>query len=111
MYDDNVSQQPPLFSICYGLVDQPLAPGDVLPCARNDIDLARFQGFGNIAELLLDRGLAINSQTQEGYTPLYLASQGGSIEVAKLVLSYPGAQQSLNLVDEEGWTALQVHKS
>ena len=40
----------------------------------------------DIVRLLIDRGADVNAKTDGGYTPLYEAANGGSVEIAKLLI-------------------------
>ncbi len=53
----------------------------------------------------MDAGADVNVQTLEGYTPLYLSSQGNFDTLVKLLLSHKARH---DVQEEDGWTALQV---
>ncbi len=62
-------------------------------------------GYREIIEILLARGLPINSQNVNGQTPLHLAAMAGNIEVAELLLQ-KGA--SIKILNKKGESPLHM---
>jgi ankyrin repeat protein len=60
---------------------------------------------GSVLRLLLEHGADINVRSRSGWTPLYLASMNGALEVVRLLLEH-GAD--VEAKDKYGGTALQV---
>ena len=54
-----------------------------------------FRGNYNIAELVLKKGAYVNSQSDEGYCPLYWAVTMNHLEVVGLMLDQPGVRTDL----------------
>lgn len=62
------------------------------------------RGSVNVMLVLLQYGVAVNGQNNEGVTPLHLASRSGS---AERMLALLGHGAALNMKDQFGWTALR----
>ena len=60
---------------------------------------------GSVLRLLLEHGADINAQDKDGWTPLYIASKEGALEVVRLLLEH-GAD--VEAKDKDGKTLLQV---
>lgn len=58
---------------------------------NTDIFLA---GQEEVVQLLVQRGASVNAQSQNGFTPLYMAAQENHDSVVKFLLS-KGANQTL----------------
>jgi ankyrin repeat protein len=71
------------------------------------LHLAAFFGWAELANVLIDRGAAVNGRSTNSMknTPLHAAAAGGSVPLVDLLLkrgAYPNATQ------EGGWTALHA---
>ncbi|EXA30920.1 hypothetical protein FOVG_17748 [Fusarium oxysporum f. sp. pisi HDV247] len=68
-------------------------------------DLVRFVGNGNIeaVKMLLEKGADAAAATENGWTPLHLASKNGHLEIVKVLLE-KGAD--VTAATEYGWTSL-----
>ncbi len=69
----------------------------------NALQAAASGGNEDIINFLLDQGFNINTQTPDGWTPLFIAARDGRAEAAKLLI-YRGAD--LNLQTNQGASAL-----
>ena len=67
------------------------------------LHVAALSGHKNVAEILLAKGIDINSKTESGETPLHTAAWRGKKDVVKLLLE-KGADTSVR--DHNGHTAL-----
>lgn len=67
------------------------------------LHIAAMLGHKNVAEILLAKGIDINSKTESGETPLHTAADVGRKEVVELLLA-KGADMSLR--DTSGHAAL-----
>ena len=69
----------------------------------NALHAAASSGNEDIINFLLEQGIDINTQTPDGWTPLFIAARDGQAEAARLLV-YRGAD--LNIQTNEGATAL-----
>lgn len=69
----------------------------------NALHAAASGGNEDIINFLLEQGFNINTQTPDGWTPLFIAARDGNAEAAKLLV-YRGAD--LNLQTDRGASAL-----
>ena len=69
----------------------------------NALHAAASSGDEDVINFLIDQGIAIDSQTPEGWTPLFIAARDGRAEAAKLLV-FRHAQ--LNIPSDLGATAL-----
>ena len=62
----------------------------------------------NIARIkeLLDSGIDVNSQNDDGWTPLHEVCENNNIEIVKLLLEQPNID--VNAKDYDGWTPLSI---
>lgn len=67
--------------------------------------IASLAGQEDVVKLLLKHHASVNAQSQNGFTPLYMAAQENHDSVVKLLLA-SGANQSL--ATEDGFTPLAV---
>ena len=68
--------------------------------------LCHFDIFQNeVVKILVEHGSSVNIQSQNGFTPLYMAAQENHDEVVRFLLA-SGANQSL--ATEDGFTPLAV---
>jgi hypothetical protein len=61
------------------------------------------KGLANVCQVLLEKGLDVNSKNKYGSTPLHLAVREGHLEVTKILIS---AEANVNAKNEYGWTPL-----
>ena len=69
----------------------------------NALHAAASGGDEDIINFLIDQGFNINTQTPDGWTPLFIAARDGQAQAAKLLI-YRGAE--LNLQTNQGASAL-----
>jgi ankyrin repeat protein len=69
----------------------------------NALHAAASGGDEDIINFLIDQGMNINTQTPEGWTPLFIAARDGQADAARLLI-YRGAE--LNTQTDLGATAL-----
>jgi ankyrin repeat protein len=67
---------------------------------------ACIEGRTAVAELLIEQGADPTTPDDSGSTPLITASQGGHLDLLRLLLGHPGVMTSLNHGDIRGRTAL-----
>ena len=65
--------------------------------------LAAKKGYKNIVEILLDRGIDINSKDNYGYTALHIATSHGRMNIVEMLLDRGNDNNSKN---NNGCTAL-----
>jgi ankyrin repeat protein len=75
------------------------------PSGRTALHLAVLKGNQPVVELLLQRGLPVNTQDKEGRTALHAAAIKGNKEMALLLLAN-GAD--LSVKDKDNYTAPQL---
>jgi len=63
------------------------------------------KGYYKIVQILLDRGIDINSKNNSGYTALHEASFVGNVNIVKILLD---KGIDTNCKDYNGWTALHL---
>lgn len=69
-------------------------------------------GQAEVVSILIQYGAAVNIQSQNGFTPLYMAAQENQDEVVKLLLSNEANQSLATEVNIQIWlTCLLVHLS
>ena len=76
---------------------------DVYDRGNTALHWAAKKGNMNIVEILLDRGIEINSKTNDGETALHIAASSGNMNIVEILLD---RGIDINSKDNDGWTAL-----
>ena len=71
------------------------------------LQAACYQGYRNIAVLLLDKGADVNAQMNGGFSPLYMAVQNKHNDVVELLLSQAGILVDLQ-IGSKGYSPLHL---
>ena len=72
------------------------------------LSLAAFEGRNEIVKILLESGADVNKETDDGYTPLYVASEKGELGVVKCLVEEGKAE--VDKAKNNGWSPLGVAK-
>ena len=105
----HLAAQHGLVEVTKALLDARADPGASLPGTKaGAIHLAASGGHTEVLALLLEAGVALESEDSQGHTPLMLAAVPGHLEATRFLVE-SGAR--LDVQDQMGRTALLLHCS